>query len=212
MLAKENTLRSNWMQTFGFTSHVDYDMGIRSMVHGSVINPCDHPHGGEDDKNSINRPGSVTPWGKPALGYKTRSKKKAHDRKPEHDNGYIFAEDTPGSPGQNGKVYLRISAAAIKIHRQSYAHNLMRRGTGLFMLAGIIGGTGSATMLDEAQNAQYKEKNITFLRAVHKYKDSRKQFEQRSYKRLIDILRPNQLLIYLLGLMNMQTAFTSMLG
>ncbi|MBE6892173.1 MAG: 50S ribosomal protein L2 [Ruminococcaceae bacterium] len=50
-------------------------MGIRPTVRGSVMNPCDHPHGGGEGKSPIGRPGPVTPWGKPALGYKTRSKK-----------------------------------------------------------------------------------------------------------------------------------------
>ena len=49
--------------------------GIRPTVRGSVMNPCDHPHGGGEGKSPIGRPGPVTPWGKPALGYKTRSKK-----------------------------------------------------------------------------------------------------------------------------------------
>lgn len=50
-------------------------MGIRPTVRGSVMNPCDHPHGGGEGKSPIGRPGPVTPWGKPALGYKTRKKK-----------------------------------------------------------------------------------------------------------------------------------------
>ena len=50
-------------------------MGIRPTVRGSVMNPCDHPHGGGEGKSPIGRPGPVTPWGKPALGYKTRRKK-----------------------------------------------------------------------------------------------------------------------------------------
>ena len=49
--------------------------GIRPTVRGSVMNPCDHPHGGGEGKSPIGRPGPVTPWGKPALGYKTRNKK-----------------------------------------------------------------------------------------------------------------------------------------
>ena len=52
-------------------------MGWRPQVRGSVMNPCDHPHGGGEGKSPIGRPGPVTPWGKPALGYKTR---KAHNR------------------------------------------------------------------------------------------------------------------------------------
>ena len=50
-------------------------MGIRPTVRGSVMNPCDHPHGGGEGKSPVGRPGPVTPWGKPALGYKTRKKK-----------------------------------------------------------------------------------------------------------------------------------------
>ncbi len=50
-------------------------MGWRPTVRGSVMNPCDHPHGGGEGKSPIARPGPVTPWGKPALGYKTRNKK-----------------------------------------------------------------------------------------------------------------------------------------
>ena len=50
-------------------------MGIRPTVRGSVMNPNDHPHGGGEGKSPVGRPGPVTPWGKPALGYKTRNKK-----------------------------------------------------------------------------------------------------------------------------------------
>lgn len=50
-------------------------LGIRPTVRGSVMNPCDHPHGGGEGKSPIGHPGPVTPWGKPALGYKTRNKK-----------------------------------------------------------------------------------------------------------------------------------------
>ena len=50
-------------------------MGVRPTVRGSVMNPCDHPHGGGEGKSPIGRPGPVTPWGKPALGYKTRKAK-----------------------------------------------------------------------------------------------------------------------------------------
>ena len=50
-------------------------LGIRPTVRGSVMNPCDHPHGGGEGKSPIGRPAPVTPWGKPALGYKTRNKK-----------------------------------------------------------------------------------------------------------------------------------------
>lgn len=51
-------------------------MGWRPTVRGSVMNPCDHPHGGGEGKAPIGRPAPVTPWGKPTLGYKTRKKKK----------------------------------------------------------------------------------------------------------------------------------------
>ena len=50
-------------------------MGIRPTVRGVVMNPCDHPHGGGEGKSPIGRPGPVTPWGKPTLGYKTRANK-----------------------------------------------------------------------------------------------------------------------------------------
>jgi len=50
-------------------------MGIRPTVRGSVMNPCDHPHGGGEGKAPVGRPSPVTPWGKPTLGYKTRKKK-----------------------------------------------------------------------------------------------------------------------------------------
>ena len=52
-------------------------MGWRPTVRGSVMNPCDHPHGGGEGKSPVGRPGPVTPWGKPAMGYKTR---KHHNR------------------------------------------------------------------------------------------------------------------------------------
>lgn len=55
-------------------------MGIRPTVRGSVMNPCDHPHGGGEGRAPIGRSGPVTPWGKPALGYKTRKKNKASDK------------------------------------------------------------------------------------------------------------------------------------
>lgn len=56
------------------------NMGIRPTVRGSVMNPCDHPHGGGEGKSPIGRPGPVTPWGKPALGYKTRKKRNRTDK------------------------------------------------------------------------------------------------------------------------------------
>ena len=55
-------------------------MGIRPTVRGSVMNPCDHPHGGGEGRAPIGRPSPVTPWGKPALGYKTRKKNKASNK------------------------------------------------------------------------------------------------------------------------------------
>ena len=54
--------------------------GIRPTVRGSVMNPCDHPHGGGEGKSPIGHPGPLTPWGKPALGYKTRNKKSRTDK------------------------------------------------------------------------------------------------------------------------------------
>ena len=55
-------------------------MGIRPTVRGSVMNPNDHPHGGGEGRAPVGRPGPCTPWGKPALGLKTRSKKKASNK------------------------------------------------------------------------------------------------------------------------------------
>ncbi len=55
-------------------------MGFRPTVRGVVMNPNDHPHGGGEGKSPIGRPSPVTPWGKPALGYKTRNKKKASNK------------------------------------------------------------------------------------------------------------------------------------
>ncbi len=55
-------------------------MGIRPTVRGSVMNPNDHPHGGGEGKAPVGRPGPVTPWGKPALGYKTRKTKNRNDK------------------------------------------------------------------------------------------------------------------------------------
>ncbi len=80
------------MATIGQVSNIDYanvkigkagrkrHMGWRPTVRGSVMNPCDHPHGGGEGKSPIGRPGPVTPWGKPALGYKTRKNNKASDK------------------------------------------------------------------------------------------------------------------------------------
>ncbi len=55
-------------------------MGVRPTVRGSVMNPNDHPHGGGEGKSPIGKAGPVTPWGKPALGYKTRNKKKSTNK------------------------------------------------------------------------------------------------------------------------------------
>ena len=55
-------------------------LGFRPTVRGSVMNPCDHPHGGGEGKCPVGRPGPVTPWGKPALGYKTRKTKNVNDK------------------------------------------------------------------------------------------------------------------------------------
>lgn len=55
-------------------------MGVRPTVRGVVMNPCDHPHGGGEGKSPVGMPSPVTPWGKPALGYKTRKHRKASDR------------------------------------------------------------------------------------------------------------------------------------
>ena len=80
-------VRSDCMATIGQIGNIEHDtvkigkagkkrhMGIRPTVRGSVMNPCDHPHGGGEGKSPVGRPGPVTPWGKPALGYKTRNKK-----------------------------------------------------------------------------------------------------------------------------------------
>ncbi|NLT12928.1 MAG: 50S ribosomal protein L2 [Clostridiales bacterium] len=80
-------IRMNCMATIGQVGNVDHSninigkagrkrhMGIRPTVRGSVMNPNDHPHGGGEGKSPVGRPGPVTPWGKPALGYKTRKTK-----------------------------------------------------------------------------------------------------------------------------------------
>ncbi len=74
----------NCIATIGQVGNVDHEnvnigkagrkrhMGWRPTVRGSVMNPCDHPHGGGEGKSPVGRPGPVTPWGKPAMGYKTR--------------------------------------------------------------------------------------------------------------------------------------------
>lgn len=78
--------------TIGTVSNTEHDiinigkagrkrhMGFRPTVRGSVMNPNDHPHGGGEGKSPIGRPSPVTPWGKPALGYKTRKNKKYSDK------------------------------------------------------------------------------------------------------------------------------------
>ncbi len=55
-------------------------LGVRPTVRGVVMNPNDHPHGGGEGKSPVGRPGPLTPWGKPALGYKTRNKKKSTNK------------------------------------------------------------------------------------------------------------------------------------
>lgn len=82
----------NCMATIGQVGNIDHEnmsigkagrtrhMGIRPTVRGSVMNPCDHPHGGGEGRSPIGRPGPVTPWGKPALGYKTRDKHHRSDK------------------------------------------------------------------------------------------------------------------------------------
>ena len=85
-------IRMNCTATIGQVGNVDFanvsigkagrkrHMGIRPTVRGSVMNPCDHPHGGGEGKSPVGRPGPVTPWGKPALGYKTRKTKNQTDK------------------------------------------------------------------------------------------------------------------------------------
>ena len=105
LMAKENGLAllrlpsselrnvpDNCMATIGQVGNTDHEnvkigkagrkrnMGWRPTVRGSVMNPNDHPHGGGEGKSPVGRPGPVTPWGKPALGYKTRKKHKSSDR------------------------------------------------------------------------------------------------------------------------------------
>ena len=83
---------ANCMATIGQVSNLEHEnvslgkagrrrhMGWRPTVRGSVMNPCDHPHGGGEGKSPVGRPGPVTPWGKPALGYKTRKKNKLSNK------------------------------------------------------------------------------------------------------------------------------------
>ncbi len=80
-------IRLNCQATIGQVGNIEHDtvkigkagrkrhMGIRPTVRGSVMNPVDHPHGGGEGRSPIGHPSPVTPWGKPALGYKTRNKK-----------------------------------------------------------------------------------------------------------------------------------------
>ena len=82
----------NCRATIGEVGNIDHElisigkagrkrhMGIRPTVRGSVMNPNDHPHGGGEGKAPVGRPGPVTPWGKPTLGYKTRKKNKASNQ------------------------------------------------------------------------------------------------------------------------------------
>ena len=105
LMAKENGLalvrlpsgemrnvRLNCIATIGQVSNLDHEnvnlgkagrkrhMGVRPGSRGSVMNPCDHPHGGGEGRAPIGRSGPVTPWGKPALGLKTRKHKKHSDK------------------------------------------------------------------------------------------------------------------------------------
>ena len=80
------------MATIGQVSNIDHEnvkigkagrkrhMGWRPTVRGSVMNPVDHPHGGGEGKSPIGHPGPLTPWGKPALGYKTRAHHNRSDK------------------------------------------------------------------------------------------------------------------------------------
>jgi len=85
-------IKLNCKATIGQIGNVDHEnvqigkagrtrhLGIRPTVRGSVMNPNDHPHGGGEGKSPIGRPGPVTPWGKPALGYKTRKQNARTDK------------------------------------------------------------------------------------------------------------------------------------
>ena len=85
-------IRLDCKATIGQVGNVEHDTvkvgkagktrhkGIRPTVRGSVMNPCDHPHGGGEGRSPIGHPGPLTPWGKPALGYKTRNKKARTDK------------------------------------------------------------------------------------------------------------------------------------
>ncbi len=85
-------VRQNCKATIGQVGNLDHEnihlgkagrkrhMGIRPTVRGSVMNPNDHPHGGGEGKSPVGRPGPVTPWGKPAMGLKTRRTKNRTDK------------------------------------------------------------------------------------------------------------------------------------
>ena len=85
-------IRTDCRATIGTVSNVTHEivsignagrkrhLGVRPTVRGSVMNPNDHPHGGGEGKAPVGHPGPLTPWGKPALGYKTRKHKKYSDR------------------------------------------------------------------------------------------------------------------------------------
>ena len=85
-------VRTNCTACVGQVSNLDHEnvhigkagrtrhMGVRPTVRGSVMNPNDHPHGGGEGRAPVGRPGPVTPWGKPALGYKTRKTKNRTDK------------------------------------------------------------------------------------------------------------------------------------
>ena len=85
-------IRLDCKATIGQVGNIEHDtiklgkagktrhLGIRPTVRGSVMNPCEHPHGGGEGKSPVGRPSPVTPWGKPALGYKTRNKKARTDK------------------------------------------------------------------------------------------------------------------------------------
>ena len=83
---------SDCMATIGQVGNIDHEnvhlgkagrkrhMGVRPTVRGSVMHPCDHPHGGGEGKSPVGRPSPVTPWGKPTMGYKTRAKHNRSDK------------------------------------------------------------------------------------------------------------------------------------
>ena len=85
-------VRTNCMAVIGQVGNIDHEnvhigkagrkrhMGVRPTVRGSVMNPNDHPHGGGEGKSPVGHPGPMTPWGKPAMGYKTRKKNHRTDK------------------------------------------------------------------------------------------------------------------------------------